>query len=140
MEIPFWGGEEACEKEKRLSSFRLQIRIVSENLSPEREGLDAATVKNIILQKKILSRFHFVAAAEEKAEPQRLVSVCRKQHIPVNAVVQPAQCDFLFFALISTARLSGGVSTGGASSTAAIELRKKFPNRFPLTLKRCCCG
>ena len=73
--------------------------------------------KHHFTKKKISSRFHFVAAAEEKAEPQRLVSVCHKQRIPVNAVVQPAQCDFLFFALISTDRLCGGVSTGGASPT-----------------------
>lgn len=72
-----------------------------------------------------------MAEAEEKAEPQRLVSVCRKQRIPVNAVVQPAQCDFLFFALISTARLCGGVSTGGASPTAAIELRERISKQIP---------
>ena len=129
------GGAEACEKVKRLYSLRPRIRVVSENLSPEMEELNAVTIEKHRFTEKDLEPVPlFVVAAEEKAETRRIVSACRKRRIPVNAADQPDQCDFLFPALISTDQLCVGISTGGVSPTAAVVLRERIAEQIPANI------
>lgn len=80
--------------------------------------------------------FDFVIAATDDPETNHaLAARCREQKIPVNVVDDKDYCSFLFPSLIQSGPLSVGISTGGASPTAAVWLRKQIEALLPDTLR-----
>ena len=55
----------------------------------------------------------------------------RARRIPVNAVDDKDNCTFLFPALVRRGPLSIGISTGGASPTAAVYVKEKIEAALP---------
>ena len=73
----------------------------------------------------------FVIAAEERNENERIAGLCRKENIPVNAVDMQDICDFIFPAMITTGQMCIGISTGGLSPAAAVELKQMVSEAVP---------
>ncbi|HBA50996.1 MAG TPA: hypothetical protein DCZ91_25000 [Lachnospiraceae bacterium] len=73
----------------------------------------------------------FVIAAEERNENERIADLCRKENIPVNAVDMQDICDFIFPAMITTGQMCIGISTGGLSPAAAVELKQMVSEAVP---------
>lgn len=126
------GGKHAQEKVERLMPFKPKIRIISENLSEELlSRADIFSEKRRVTREDLLSYPVFVVAAESKEENERIAAMCRDLHIPVNAVDQPKDCDFIFPSMIVSENLCVGVSTGGVSPTGAICLKNRFSETIP---------
>lgn len=66
-----------------------------------------------------------------REEAEKYCSLCRKCHIPVNVVDQPALCTFFFPSLISRGDLTISVSTGGKSPGTAAFLRQQIEQQLP---------
>ncbi len=73
----------------------------------------------------------FVVAASDPQENERIVAMCRKHHILVNAVDMPAICDFIFPAIIAKEHLCVAVSSGGTSPTAAMHIKDQMDRQIP---------
>lgn len=126
------GGSHGVEKVQRLAPFGARIRVISENISAEMERQDGIIVERRPFEEKDLDSFPiFVVAAEKREESERIAGICRKRHIPVNTVDRQDICDFIFPAMIVSQRLCVGVSTGGTSPAAAVELKRRIAGQIP---------
>lgn len=155
------GGKHAMEKIEKLKPFQPKLHVISENLSEDFRaylselmadaygnssgGLDTDVCRGsssglapkIWIEKKRLSENDLsscpvlVIAAENPEENRRIAALCREKHIPVNAVDQPEDCDFIFPSMLVTEHLCIGISTGGVSPTGAICLRNRFAEAIP---------
>lgn len=72
-----------------------------------------------------------IAATDDAAVNAAIAAQCRAARIPVNAVDDPASCTFLFPALVRRGALSVGISTGGASPTAAACVKRRIEDALP---------
>lgn len=130
------GGVHALEKLERLLSFGPCIRIISPKITPETqraaEAFHGAMLERRFFEKKDLDRAPvFVIAAEEREENVRIVNACRERNIPVNAVDMQDLCDFIFPAMLTSEHSCIGISTGGLSPAAAVELKRNVAEAVP---------
>lgn len=126
------GGKHAFEKIERLLPFSPFIRVISENISHQIRQFQGIIIEERqFLPDDLINDPAFVIAAEEYDENRRIAEQCRKRHIPVNVVDTPSLCDFIFPAIISTGQLCIGISTGGTSPTAAINLKQQISEIVP---------
>ncbi len=103
-------GPKAIEKQRKLAPFGARLHC-------------ADTFVPALLD----PRPDLVIAAEEDCQANRRTALCcREQHIPVNAVDDRDFCDFIFPAVLATEKLTAGISTGGASPTAAVMIRDRL--------------
>ena len=126
------GGKHAAEKIERLKPFHPKFHVISENVSADFGHMADIPTETRKLTKEDLYSFPvFVIAAEDMEENRRIAGLCRELHIPVNAVDQPEDCDFIFPSMFVTEHLCVGVSSGGVSPTGAICLRNRFAENIP---------
>ena len=72
-----------------------------------------------------------IAATDDTELNRRISTACREQNIPVNVVDDRENCTFLFPCLVQKGELSVGISTGGASPTAAVWLKEQISHMIP---------
>jgi len=129
------GGSVALRKAEKLLPYGPRLTVIAPELHA-----DLLTLPNLHLQRRAfriedLSGADFVIAASDDRELNRTVSDhCRERGIPVNAVDDKEACSFLFPALVQRGNLSIGISTGGASPTAAIWLKNEINALLPQRL------
>ena len=130
------GGEHALEKLERLAPFGAILHVISGHIS-ETALAEMNKYDNIVIERRRFSERDldsfpvFVIAAEERKENERIADICRAGHIPVNAVDMQDICDFIFPAFIASEQLCIGISTGGASPAAAVELKRRIGECIP---------
>ena len=78
-----------------------------------------------------------VAASDDRELNSHISRLCKERGIPVNVVDCPNECTFLFPSLIKEGELSIGISTGGASPTAAQFLKEKIRDVIPGNIAPC---
>lgn len=126
------GGTHAAEKIEKLKPFHPKLHVISEKIEKDLGSMaDILTEKRKLAKEDLLSCPAFVIAAEDTEENRRIAGLCRELHIPVNAVDQPGDCDFIFPSMFVTEHLCVGVSTGGVSPTGAVCLRNRFTEIIP---------
>jgi len=110
---PVWiigNGPRAAEKAERLRPFGACLHR-AERFTPALLDLRPVLV---------------IAAEECRAANRRTAEACRAAGIPVNAVDDRDFCDFIFPSVLATRKLTVGISTGGASPTAAVMIRERL--------------
>ena len=125
----------ALRKVEKLLPYGPRLTVVSPALLPELEAIPGLTLLRRAFSPQDLDEVFFVVAATDDQNLNREISaLCRERRIPVNVVDDREACSFLFPALVRHGDLSVGISTGGASPTAAIWLKEQvsglLPNRF----------
>lgn len=134
------GGKVALRKIEKLIPYGPQIQVVAPRVLPE---IAAAGVKirlRAFCPHDLRPRPALVIAATDDCDlNHEIASLCKKRHIPVNVADDPAYCTFQFPALVRCGNFSVGVSTGGASPTAAAyfkeEIQSLLPDRLDEILK-----
>ena len=129
------GGTVALRKADKLLPYGPHLTVVSPHILPELERIPGLTLSRREFSPADLDGMLFaIAATDDRGLNRRIAELCRERHIPVNAVDDREACSFLFPALVKRGDLSVGISTGGASPTAAIWLKEQvsglLPNRF----------
>ena len=127
------GGTVALRKVTKLLPYGPRITVVAPEICPA-----LAEVPEVAL---CLRRFRLgdlrprpalvLAATDHPAQNHRIAALCRRRHIPVNVVDDPAHCTFLFPALVRKGNFSAGISTGGASPTAAAYYKNELQSLLP---------
>ena len=125
------GGSEACAKIKRIMPFGPIIRVISSHISDDIERLDVFTEKRRFEEGDLDCCPVFVITAEDHDENRRIADICRGKHIPVNAVDQPSECDFIFPSIIGRGDMCIAISTEGKSPSAAAALRERIEEVIP---------
>ena len=126
------GGTVALRKVEKLLPYGPRLTVVSPALLPELEAIPGLTLLRRAFSPQDLDEVFFVVAATDDQNLNREISaLCRERRIPVNVVDDREACSFLFPALVRHGDLSVGISTGGASPTAAIWLKEQVERLLP---------
>lgn len=132
------GGTVALRKVEKLLPYGAQLTIVAPKVCKELQKLAGQGVLQIrqeTVRPEMVDGYDFVVAATDAPEINHaLAARCREQKIPVNVVDDKEYCSFLFPSLVQSGALSVGISTGGASPTAAVWLRKQIERLLPDSL------
>lgn len=122
------GGTVALRKAEKLLPYGPHIKVVAPDIIPELAALPGLTLCRRPFAESDLQGTPalVIAATDEPALNRNIAALCREKCIPVNVVDDPEACGFLFPALVRRGRLSVGISTGGASPTAAVWLKERI--------------
>ena len=126
------GGKVALRKAEKLLPYGPVIHVVSPGFAEEFFSMSALYLTEGQFRPEMLENMSFVIAATDDAELNHRISVlCRARNIPVNVVDDKDACSFIFPALVKRGALSVGISTGGASPSAAIYLKDRINALLP---------
>lgn len=126
------GGRVALRKAEKLLPYSPRLTVIAPEILPEFDQLNVTLVERAFLDADLTPDLAFViAACDDEAQNRRISLLCREMNIPVNVVDVPELCTFLFPSLVKRGKLSIGISTSGASPSAAIWLRKEIEQLLP---------
>ena len=127
------GGTVALRKIEKLQPFGPSLTVVApEIMNQIREISGLKLCQRPFDPSDIQEGLAFViAATDDKEENHRIAGLCRAYRIPVNTVDDPRACTFLFPALVHRGKLTVGISTAGASPTAAVRLKEQIGDLLP---------
>lgn len=126
------GGHVALRKAERLAPYGASITAVAPEFAPGFAALSGVTALERRFQPGDVEGVALVIAATDDAELNAAVSeLCAWEGIPVNVVDDLALCSFVFPALVRRGELSVGISTGGASPSAAQYIRRLVEEQVP---------
>jgi uroporphyrin-III C-methyltransferase/precorrin-2 dehydrogenase/sirohydrochlorin ferrochelatase len=133
-------GEEALAKVRLLLNTRARITLVADQPGAQLMALaiqhdirhlarafDAAMLDGVVL---------VFAATGDAAEDRRIAAAARALKIPVNAVDQPDQCDFLTPAIVNRAPVAVAIGTEGAGPVLAQMIRAQIDQLLSPSLGR----
>lgn len=129
------GGTVALRKAEKLLPYGPELTVAAPELLPELEALPGLTLLRRPFGPELLEGMYFVIAATGDPElNHHIAALCGARGVLVNVVDDREYCSFLFPALIQDGPLSVGISTGGASPTAAVWVKERaaalLPERF----------
>ena len=108
------------------------VTAVAPEFAPGFAALSGVTALERRFQPGDVEGAALVIAATDDAELNAAVSeLCAWEGIPVNVVDDLALCSFVFPALVRRGELSVGISTGGASPSAAQYIRRLVEEQVP---------
>ena len=126
------GGTVALRKIEKLLPYGPRLTVAAPELLPEIENTPGLTLVRRVFTPSMLEGKRFVIAATDDPEANREIAVlCRERGVLVNAVDDKEQCTFLFPALLKRGELTLGVSTAGASPSAAAWVRRRAAEAVP---------
>lgn len=121
------GGNVALRKLQKLRPYGADITVVAPEMNAQlRSEQDVTQVLLPFDDGMVDSQAMVIAATDNKALNHRIATLCRGRKIPVNVVDDREECSFIFPSLVKKGELSIGISTGGASPTAAIWCREQI--------------
>ena len=119
------GGHVALRKAERLSPYGADIFAVAPEFIPGFAGIPGVTLLERRFEPGDIDGAALVIAATDDPELNAAVSeLCRWENVPVNVVDDIEKCSFVFPSLVRRGELSVGISTGGASPSAAQYIRR----------------
>ena len=126
------GGRVACRKVEKLRPYGPNITLIAPEFCPELEAMtDVVCLRRAFENDDIRGMTLVIAATDDATLNCRVSQLCQAENIPVNVVDDRENCTFLFPCLVQEGELSVGISTGGASPTAAIWLKEQIGALLP---------
>ena len=126
------GGVTALRKLQKLLLYGPRLTVAAPEFWPEIQNTLGVTLLRQPFVDELLDGKSFViAATDDPALNHRISLLCGRRKIPVNVVDDKEACTFLFPALVKKGELSIGISTGGASPSAAIYLKERIEALVP---------
>lgn len=126
------GGRVACRKAEKLLPYGPALTLVAPEFCPELENLSGVTLlRRPFVEGDLAGRTLVIAATADHALNCAISTACQARNIPVNVVDDKENCSFLFPSLVQQGELSVGISTGGASPTAAVWLKNQINGLLP---------
>lgn len=127
------GGKVALRKLQKLLPYGGKLTVVAPFILPEIEAFPHVKLRRRAFRATDLRPrpTMVIAATDETAVNREVAMLCQKRHIPVNAADEPSLCSFFFPALVQRGKFSAGISTGGASPTAAAYFKEELRELLP---------
>ncbi len=128
------GGSVAQRKVETLLEHGALIRLVSMGLTDKLKGLveggEVLLLGDVFTEKHLDGVFLVFAATDDKQLNHEISESARKRGLLINAVDQPADCDFIVPSIINQGDLSIAISTSGKSPALAKSIRKQLAPQF----------
>lgn len=128
------GGSVAERKVENLLEFGCRILIVSRELTKKLHQLiEIKRIQHLgseFKEEQLEGVFLVIAATNDKDLNSRISAQARNHRLLVNAVDQPADCDFIFPSILRRGDLLIAISTSGKSPALAKSVRKKLETQF----------
>ena len=128
------GGKVAQRKVETLLDCGASIRIVSRVLTVKlKELIDSEKVRFLgeeMLDKFLDDVFIVIAATDDKELNSRVSEIARRRGLLVNAVDQPADCNFIVPSIVRKGDLTIAISTSGKSPALAKKIRREIEGQF----------
>lgn len=128
------GGNVALRKVETLLEYGAEVNIVSKGLNSQLRGLvESGKIRQVgkeFVDKHLNSIFLAIAATDDPELNHKISESARKRGIMINAVDQPADCDFIVPSVVKRGDLSVAVSTSGKSPALAKSIRKQLEEQF----------
>lgn len=126
------GGRIALGKIRRLLPYDPRLTVAAPAILEEIETIPGIILVKTRFSPEMLEDKYFVIAATSDREVNHQISgLCREQGLLVNVVDDKEACTFLFPSLVKRGKLSVGISTEGASPSAAIYLKEQISTSLP---------
>lgn len=126
------GGAVALRKVQKLLPFGARLTVCAPAFLPEFADIPGLVLLHRPFEPAMLDNMFFVVAATSDPALNRQISaLCQQKNILVNAADDRRACTFLFPALVKQGELSIGISTGGASPSAAVYLKERISALLP---------
>ena len=126
------GGNIALRKLQVLLPYGARLTVAAPTILPEAAQLPGITrLPRYFCPALLEGRDYVIAATRDRALNRWIAALCRERGILVNAVDDRDVCSFLFPALVRRGPLSIGISTGGASPTAAVHWKEQIDRLIP---------
>ena len=127
------GGSVALRKLQKLEAFGARLTVAAPEILPDIEAIPGVKLRRRGFRPwDLYPRPALVIAASDSKETNRKIArLCERRHIPVNVVDDPEACGFLFPALVTKGSFCAGISTGGASPTAAAYVKELLQEQLP---------
>ena len=126
------GGRVALRKAEKLLPYGPAISVAAPEICAELKALPDVRCTEESFSDALLNGADMViAATDDRTLNSRISTLCQEKRIPVNTVDDKELCSFLFPCLVKKGSLSIGISTGGASPTAAICFKEKINDCIP---------
>lgn len=126
------GSTVAQRKIEKLLPYGPRLTVCAPDISRSIRAIPGLSLVERAFTPELLEGRAFVIAATDDPELNHHISrLCQERRIPVNVVDDRDYCSFLFPALVKRGSLSVGISTGGASPTGAIYLKKQIDAMIP---------
>lgn len=123
------GGTVAARKAEKLRPYAPSLTVIAPEFVP---GFENCTLLPRPYRPGDEDGMSLVIAATGDPILNHAISTtCRAKNIPVNVVDDKEYCSFLFPCLVQEGELSVGISTGGASPTAAVWLKNQIATLVP---------
>ncbi len=128
------GGSVASRKITTLLEYGAVISMVSRELSPEIQNyVKSGKVRYLGEEFSLVylkDKFLVIAATDDAELNHRIGKVAEEKGMLVNAVDQPADCNFIVPSIIKKGDLIIAVSTSGKSPALAKKIRKQLTEYF----------
>lgn len=126
------GGTVALRKIEKLLPYSPRLTVCAPAFLPEIEKIPELTLLRRSFEPSMVEgKLFVIAATDDNSLNGQISTLCRERNIPINAVDDRENCTFLFPALVKRGELSIGISTGGASPSAAIHWKKQIDRLIP---------
>lgn len=126
------GGTVAARKVEKLRPYGPRLTVAAPEILPEIEALPGLTlIRRAFAPSMLEGKFFAIAATDDPAANREIAALCRERDVLVNAVDDKEQCTFLFPALVKRGDLTVGISTAGASPSAAAWVKHRAAAAVP---------
>lgn len=126
------GGSVALRKIEKLLPYNPQLTVAAEEICPEIKAIDGLILlEQPFLPRMLEGKFFVIAATDNRDKNSEIAALCHERRILVNAVDDQKMCSFIFPALVKDGNLSVGISTSGASPTAAAYIKNRISSILP---------
>ena len=123
------GGAVAARKAEKLRPYSPDLRAIASEFVSGFEGCTLLRRPYIPGDEDGMALV--IAATDDPALNRAVSAACHAKNIPVNVVDDKKLCSFLFPCLVQEGELSIGISTAGASPTAAIWMKDRIEDLVP---------
>ena len=130
------GGAVALRKLKKLAPYGGIPTVVAPEIHPEIITMGIEVHQRGFCADDLTPRPALViAATDDEVINRKVALLCKTANIPVPVADSPEDCTFLFPALVQRGEFSAGISTGGASPTAAVYFKEQLEQQVPENLE-----
>ena len=128
------GGNVACRKVEALMACGAVIHLAGRELVLKLDKMvqngDIHFKGRQFHESLLEEMFMVIAATDDNALNHEISRAARRKRILVNAVDQPADCDFIVPSILKRGDLIMAISTSGRSPALARKIRKRLENYF----------
>ena len=128
------GGNVAQRKIENLLHFGASIQIISRELTHKiKQLVEANKIQHIgdeFRDEHLDSVFLVIAATDDKQLNKKISESSRKRHMLINAVDQPADCNFIVPSIVNRGDLLIAITTSGKSPALAKKIREQLEAQF----------